>query len=416
MGCVGDSLLGSSFYDEGTLSLPSKELSLGIKGRMAYSAVVSRLTGRTAPTAVGRYRLVRLIGQGAFGSVYEAHDPHLDRRVAIKIVDSIQCERDPHARARLVREAQALARLRHPNVVQIFDVGTFDGTEGKSVYIVMELLEGPTLRDWVRDDKPSPARIIEAYSAAARGLSAAHALGIVHRDFKPSNVMFDVDGTVKVFDFGLARVASHANVMEESTEKMPVLDADDPLSSEDTQPAWETHVGVVVGTPRYMAPEQQRGETATPLADQYAWCVALWTALVGDAPYDGTFVELVIEKRLGVPKRPARLSRRLYRVLARGLEAEPGARFGQLEDLLDALRQPKRRHLLTLVGLVGLGLAAAVSGATQRGGQLTSTTACVAEASRMPTRQPPTTVRSSAALNPAHIPTSEMSSYTPVGN
>ena len=160
MGCVGDSTLGSSFYAEGTLSLPSKELSLGIEGRMAYSAVVSRLTGRTAPTAVGRYRLVRMIGQGAFGSVYEAHDPHLDRRVAIKIVDSVQCERDPHARARLVREAQALARLRHPNVVQIFDVGTFDGTEGKSVYIVMELLEGPTLRDWVRDDKPSPARII----------------------------------------------------------------------------------------------------------------------------------------------------------------------------------------------------------------------------------------------------------------
>ena len=155
------------------MSLPSQELSLGIGGRLAYSAVVSRLTGRSAPTAVGRYRLVRLIGQGAFGSVYEAHDPHLDRRVAIKIVDSVQCERDPHARARLIREAQALARLRHPNVVQIFDVGTFDGTDGKSVYIVMELLEGPTLHDWVEDERPSRQRVIEAYAAAAHATAPA---------------------------------------------------------------------------------------------------------------------------------------------------------------------------------------------------------------------------------------------------
>jgi len=416
MDCVADSLLGSSFYREGTVSLPSQELSLGIGGRLAYSAVVSRLTGRSAPTAVGRYRLVRLIGQGAFGAVYEAHDPHLDRRVAIKIVDSVQCERDPHARARLIREAQALARLRHPNVVQIFDVGTFDGTDGKSVYIVMELLEGPTLHDWVEDERPSRQRVIEAYAAAARGLSAAHTLGVVHRDFKPSNVMFDLDGTVKVVDFGLARVASQATVMNESTEKMPVVDADDPLSSEELQPAWETQVGTVVGTPRYMAPEQQRGETATPLADQFAWCVALWTALVGDAPYEGGFVQLVIEKRLGVPRRPAKIPRRLYRVLARGLAADPLCRFASLDDLLRAFGATRDRRLRALVGVIGVGLIAAASGLHHRGGHSTATTACVADASRTPTVQLSPTVKSSAALKPAHMPSNEISSYTPAGN
>ncbi|MEM6993676.1 MAG: serine/threonine-protein kinase, partial [Myxococcota bacterium] len=220
MSVVGDSLLGSSFYREGTLSLASPETSLGFEGRRAYAAVVSRLTGREAPSVVGRYRLVRLIGQGAFGSVYEAHDPRLERRVAIKIVDSTCCQRDPYARARLIREAQALARLRHPNVVQIFDVGTFEGPEGEDVYIVMELLEGPTLREWIADERPSRARIVEAFRAAGHALEAAHALGVVHRDFKPCNVMFDVDNVVKVVDFGLASVRRRPDAIEESTERM----------------------------------------------------------------------------------------------------------------------------------------------------------------------------------------------------
>ena len=334
--------------------------SLGFEGRRAYAAVVSRLTGRTMPTKIGRYRIQHRIGHGAFGSVYLAHDPRLDCNVAIKIVGSAGDSPNVHARARLIREAQALGRLRHSNVVQVFDVGTFDGPDGTDVYIVMELLDGPTLHDWVDEEGPSADRIIAAYASAARTLAAAHAVGIVHRDFKPSNAMFDAHGTVKVVDFGLARLRPRA--AEGPTEPMHPVD---PEESQELQAAWETQVGVVVGTPRYMAPEQQCGETATPLADQYAWCVSLWTALVGKAPFDGSFAELVVEKRLGVPRRPKKLPRWLYRVLARGLDPNPQRRFASMEDLLDALRDPPRgSRIAAALGVAGLGLAAALSTAS----------------------------------------------------
>ncbi|MEM6990378.1 MAG: hypothetical protein AAF721_07775, partial [Myxococcota bacterium] len=190
------------------------------------------------------------------------------------------------------------------------------------------------------------------------------------------------------------------------------------IDASDLPSAWETQTGVVVGTPRYMAPEQQQGDPATPLADQYAWCVALWTALVGQAPYDGSFVELAIEKRLGVPRRPKKLPRRLYKVLARGLAPDPHRRFAGLQEVLEAVEASSRAGwAIAAVAVAGFGVATAVSGPTlgHIGQQWTSTTACASEASQTPTLPEPTG-RSTPVARPAHVPDSELSSSAPGGD
>ncbi|HEX8113371.1 MAG TPA: serine/threonine-protein kinase, partial [Kofleriaceae bacterium] len=228
---------------------------------------------------LGRYRLERELGAGAMGVVHAAFDPDLERRIALKVLRGATAT--TQARDRLLREARAMARLSHPNVVTVHEVGTAGGRD----FVAMELIHGETLAEWLRAQPRPPAAILDAFLAAGRGLAAAHAAGIVHRDFKPHNVLRSRDGRIVVTDFGLAREAHGAPA--------PALDATLPLGAEITAGgsssplAGLTVTGSLLGTPAYMAPEQWSGGAVTPATDQFAFCVALWEALAGQRPYPG---------------------------------------------------------------------------------------------------------------------------------
>ena len=334
-------------------------------------------TAATAPTAlvggeavalargslVGRYVVLDQLGAGAMGVVFAAIDPELDRKVAIKLLQSApdgSLATDPEAGARLVREAQALAKLNHPNVVGVFDVGTHDGR----VWLAMELVEGRTLRSWLAERPRGWREILDVIQAAGRGLAAAHAVGLVHRDIKPDNVMIGDDGRVRVMDFGLARRRS-ARVDDPPPAPSglgPAL-----LSAE------VTHAGAVLGTPAYMAPEQFRGQPVGPPADVFAFCVMLWEGLHGARPFVGlTFAELrasVEAGRIAAPRRGRRSPAWLDAVLVRGLATAPDARWPDMSALLAELARgqarTRRRRALALAGAV-----AAVVGATYGGVEL----------------------------------------------
>ncbi|MBS1118829.1 MAG: serine/threonine protein kinase [Deltaproteobacteria bacterium] len=233
-------------------------------------------------TTFGRYRLEAVLGEGGMGVVHAAFDPELERKIALKVLRDAG---STDARARLLREARSMAKLSHPHVITVFDVGTADGHD----FIAMELFEGGTLGSWLRDSAPRPRQILAAFIAAGRGLAAAHAAGIVHRDFKPGNVLRGRAGDIVVTDFGLAREAG-GDV------------AAPPAAEASTGTTTRTQTGALLGTPAYMAPEQWTGGAVTPATDQFAFCVALWEALAGERPYRGTTVD---ELRTGVLGGPA---------------------------------------------------------------------------------------------------------------
>jgi predicted Ser/Thr protein kinase len=292
---------------------------------------------------VSRYVLGARIGGGGMGVVYEAHDPELRRRVAVKVLASGAAD------ARLLREAQALARVSHPNVVPIYDVGT----QGAIVFLAMELVEGRNLREWLAARPRRVAEILDVLIAAGRGLAAAHAAGLVHRDFKPENVLVGDDGRVRVTDFGLARDQHEAASLE-----LPAAESSDLLAGE------LTHRGALVGTPVYMAPEQLSGEGGGPRSDQFSFCVTLYEALHGRRPFAaGSIGEL--RRAVGEGRIPDSAAPRwLRRVFLRGLAARPGDRFPSIDALLDELQRhragsPRR---LTFAALVCLALAAGVIG------------------------------------------------------
>jgi serine/threonine protein kinase/tetratricopeptide (TPR) repeat protein len=246
-------------------------------------------------TAIRRYVVLDPIGAGAMGVVYAAYDRDLDRRVALKLV------RDPQrgsARQRLLREAQALAQLSHPNVVTVFDVGTF----GDQVFVAMELVAGQTLRSWLAAAPRGQREVVEVYRRAGEGLAAAHAAGIIHRDFKPDNALIDERGRVRVADFGLALIERGADSARSSRDRgrgdrgRAEPDRDDPADAAEPSGDGDTHLGappgltaagVVLGTPAYMAPEQRAGFAPVDArADQFSFCVALHEALVGHRPFE----------------------------------------------------------------------------------------------------------------------------------
>jgi eukaryotic-like serine/threonine-protein kinase len=343
--------------------------TLDLEGQRALAGVLERLGAGPIAVRVGRYRIGESLGRGGCGEVFCGHDPELDREVAIKVVLRGRERLSDAAEARLLREAQALARLAHPHIVQIYDVGIDEigagagGRARRGAYIVMERIRGRTLADWLDDDAPSPDAIVAAYAGAARGLAAGHGVGVVHRDFKPANAMVTSHGRVVVLDFGLASAFEGAA----STETAPTGEASASSSSSDrsaTRSAARsngslTETGIVMGTPRYMAPEQHAAEPATPASDQYAWCVSLWEALCGEPPFVGADIAaLARAKRAGVPRRHPALSARVYAVLARGLAVDPAHRFASLTDLLTALEGRSRRRRLLGIGLVALALAA----------------------------------------------------------
>ncbi|MBX7080161.1 MAG: serine/threonine protein kinase [Nannocystaceae bacterium] len=288
-------------------------------------------------SAIGRYLVLDVIGRGGMGTVVLADDPELDRRIALKLVDASGREH-----AEILREAQALARLSHPNVVAVHDVGR----DGERVYIAMEYVRGQTLRAWQSARPRAIDEILAVYLAAGRGLAAAHAAGVVHRDFKPDNAIVGEDGVVRVLDFGLA------------TTELPQPRTDEEVSAERSDP--EHRAAKLRGTPAYMAPEQRLGLAIGPAADQYAFALALLEALCGQRPLPLAPAALTRGEALVPPPAATTVPARLRRALLRALATAAHERFASMTQLLDALQlaSPRRRRTRALVATALAGLAA----------------------------------------------------------
>jgi tetratricopeptide (TPR) repeat protein/predicted Ser/Thr protein kinase len=305
-------------------------------------------------TKAGRYMVIERVGAGGMGVVYAAFDDELDRKVALKVMHARADGggQSSGSRERLLREAQAMAKLSHPNVITVHDVGTFDGR----VFIAMEFIDGPTLRAWIEQGPHEHAEIVHAFVRAGRGLAAAHAVGLVHRDFKPDNVLIGRDGRVLVMDFGLARQAS-----ARPGEALPTTSA-----RSAGRDLVLTRTGALVGTPAYMAPEQHRGAAADPLVDQFSFCVALYEALYGQRPFAGNSVASlalnVLEGHVRSPPRSTTVPAWLRPVVMRGLAHDPQDRYPSMDALLAELQaDPPQSRSPWLVGAIGLGMVTAVA-------------------------------------------------------
>lgn len=291
--------------------------------------------GRT----LGRYTVIARLGAGAMGVVYRAEDRELGRDVALK-----QLHRpDEELTERLVREARSMAQVNHPNVVAVYDVGVIDHT----TYIAMELVTGHSLRSWQQAARTVP-EIVEAYLGAGRGLAAAHASGIVHRDFKPDNVLVGNDGRIRVTDFGLAaaRTAAASGAAEIGLRSSSIGDVN------------LTTSGSVLGTPAYMAPEQFQGGHVDARTDQFNFCVALYEALYGERPFTGkTFPELcdtVCEGRVQPAPAGTKISGALRKIVLRGLAVKPGDRYPTMDHLLTDLGKDRARPLRITAGIAAV--------------------------------------------------------------
>jgi hypothetical protein len=283
------------------------------------------------PVQIGRFLVRSRLGAGGMGVVYAAHDPTLDRAVAIKLIRATRGGlHDSEDTGRLLREAQALAKLSHPNVVSVYEVGRLDD----QIYLVMELVRGHDLGRWLGKEPRSWDQILDVYCEAGRGLAAAHAAGLVHRDFKPSNAILGADGRVRVLDFGLAR----ASVQGDEGGPPPDLELGDSASmSLDLR---LTRTGTVLGTPAYMAPEQFLGQETGVFTDQFSFCVALYGALFGQPPFPGnTFLALCTAVCAGQVRTPTPgpVPDHVVRAVLRGLSVDPAARWPSIDLLLAEL-------------------------------------------------------------------------------
>ncbi|MEM7159748.1 MAG: serine/threonine-protein kinase [Myxococcota bacterium] len=326
-----------------------------IDGPGASSSRIEEVDALPRGSIIGRYVVLERIGSGGMGVVYAAYDPDLDRRVALKVLRTKVTEEqtESRARSRLLREGQAMAKLRHPNVIAVHDVGTDAGR----VFIAMEFIDGSTLGDWLAGERRSVADVLEVFRAAGEGLAAAHRQGLIHRDFKPDNVLVGRDGRVCVVDFGLARrdslspdglVSSQFEAMV-SDERPPDPEVID--SASDGLAMSITNTGMLLGTPAYMAPEQHLGLLPGAASDQFSFCVAIYEALYGERPFEGDNPAELLVNVTEAEIRPAPARSRvpwwIRRVLLRGLERRPRERWPDMEALLDALaRSPgAHRHL-----------------------------------------------------------------------
>ncbi|MDQ3339131.1 MAG: serine/threonine-protein kinase [Myxococcota bacterium] len=296
-------------------------------------------TERLAPgTAVGRYIVREPIGAGGMGVVYAADDRELDRKVALKLL------RDKDSRDRLTREAKALAALQHPNIVAVYELGTFHD----EIFIAMELVDGATLRQWLADARRSVEEIVAVVRDAGRGLVAAHAKGLVHRDVKPENILVGSDGRARMTDFGLAR----------QDDRRTPLDGELDASA-------LTMTGALLGTIPYMAPEQLRGEPADPATDQFGLAVVLHEAVYGKRPFAGRTVKELLRAFDGeVAREPRRVPGWLRGVIDRGIAVDRSRRYPTVAAMVDALgRDPRRTRRALALGVlaVGAGVAATVA-------------------------------------------------------
>jgi hypothetical protein len=363
--CAGSVAPGAAGRYARGVSTPRERGSIDPHAATAVSdgdgaAVTLAAQRRAAGDTIGRYRIDGVLGEGGMGVVYRAHDLDLDRPVAIKRLR-------PELRGaqeRLLREGQAVARLRHPHVITIFDVGV----DGDDLFIAMELVDGRTLRGWLREAARPWREVLGVAVAAGRGLAAAHRAGLVHRDFKPDNVLVGHDGRVVVGDFGLARL--------------------DPAgAAAPGDPALElTRTGAVAGTPAYMSPEQFAGQPVDARSDQFSFCVTLWEALYGARPFadaaePATFAGLAAAVAAGRLREPADrrgVPRRIHAALRRGLAVSPDARFASIDALVGALTA-RRRGAWLAGGAAAVAACAAIAYvAWPRGGPATAATAATA--------------------------------------
>ncbi len=328
--------------------------------RAAARVRAALLGGRVAAPRLDRYQLKRVIGAGGMGEVWLADDPALARAVAIKLVHTGRGAGAREQAERLTREARAMAKLSHPNVVQVFDVGTYaSGDDGvaNDVFIVMEFVDGPTLAASLSAGARRWREILALFDQAGAGLAAAHDAGLVHRDFKPSNVLMGRDGRVRVGDFGLA----HRGL---ARPRDGVTIAREELAHElvETLDGSLTASGAVIGTPLYMAPEQHRGEPADARSDQYAFCVALYEALARTRPFAGSLETLLRAKLTRAPAAPradAVFPEAVRDIVLRGLAPDPAKRWPSMRALLAALDRVTRSRWATH----GIALALACVGA-----------------------------------------------------
>jgi formylglycine-generating enzyme required for sulfatase activity len=319
-------------------------------------------------TSVGRYLVLDRLGAGAMGVVYAAYDPELDRKIALKLLSRQEGRGGDKARRqeRLVREAKAIAKLSHPNVVGIFDVGVHEG----QVFMAMEYLGGGTLRDWMNAKKRQWREIVKMFIQVGQGLAAAHAEGLIHRDFKPDNVLLDKTGTPKVADFGLVRLRSAALGVATAEAAEP-LAPDLPIDQTALAPL--TRTGALAGTPAYMAPEQFLGKPIDARTDQFAFCVALFEGLYGARPFAGDTVivlaNAVAKGRMTDPPKDSDVPGWIRRHVQRGLAPDPAQRHEGFEGLLAALARDPAAQLRRRVGIgaVALLVVAAIAFVQRRG-------------------------------------------------
>ncbi|HEV3032572.1 MAG TPA: protein kinase, partial [Polyangia bacterium] len=312
---------------------------------------------------IGRYIVLGLLGKGGMGVVYSAYDPELDRKIALKLLRVAHRKKGEDVdakRTRLLREAKAIARLSHPAVVVVYDVGTFQD----QVFIAMELVDGMTAMRWRATRNPSWKEVLRVFMEAGEGIEAAHAADLIHRDFKPENVMVTREGKVRVMDFGLART------MERITEDVPpdAPDADGPTlpSIRQSEPRL-TNEGNVVGTPAYMPPEQYLG-FADERSDQFSFCVSLYECLYGQHPFETRgSTSLASNMQAGrVHEAPPHTKVPLWvrKILLRGLKPRPEDRYASMRELLTALGHDpavaRRRWLIA--GSVAAGAVALAFG------------------------------------------------------
>lgn len=302
---------------------------------------------------VGRYVIIERLGAGAMGVVYKAFDPELDRAVAIKLLLGDGSRKGAVGRSRLQREAQAMARIAHPNVIAVHDVGTV----GERVFFAMELVDGEPLGAWLERRRPPASEILKVFRMAGAGIAAAHAAGVVHRDFKPDNVLVDREGRPRVLDFGLARQGA------ERTEDTGAGAHPQAASTFDVQ---LTRTGAVMGTPAYMAPEQFAGDPSDERTDQFAFCVALHEALTGERPFRShsfaTLSAAVIRGNRTYTAGAKALDPAILAALDRGLQTSPDDRFASMTELIHALSPAGRSSAgLMMVGVAVLATATAAA-------------------------------------------------------
>jgi tetratricopeptide (TPR) repeat protein/predicted Ser/Thr protein kinase len=327
---------------------------------------------------VGRYVVLAKLGAGGMGIVYAAYDPELDRKVALKLLRTEGAGTGAsEGRTRLLREAQALAKLSHPNVVAIHDVGT----HGEQVFLAMEFVEGTTLGEWAKEERRSWREKLRAIVDAGHGVAAAHAAGLLHRDLKPENIMVGKDGRVRVMDLGLARaVEGPERVPSESPESKP---------SQNALAASVTRAGAVVGTPAYMAPEQHLGLETDERTDQFSLSLTAWEVLFGERPFTGvTLAALafaVTEGKIRPAPKGAGVPAWLERVLKRGLAADREQRWPNVDALLVELGRghTRARTQRMLAGVAVMGLVAAGFAGWRRVDEQQRIAACEEEGASM---------------------------------